>query len=114
MLQWEHATELYYQIQAETVGQPELEELVEQLITASIQYARIRTDWALYDTPTRQANDARRTAAHNAVIEACNLLSHTMRQHGKDTTWRAELGDDRKIIGDFACYIHCLLGLSAR
>lgn len=114
MLQWEQATELYYQIQAETVGQPDLEVLVEQLVAAFIQYARIRTDWALSDTATRQANDTSRTAAHDAVIDTCNLLSYTMLQQGRDVAWRTELGDDRKVIGDFACYIHCLLGLSAR
>ncbi len=113
-MQWEQATELYYRIQAETVGQPDLEARVEQLVTAAIRYAHIRTDWALSDTAEREANDASRTVAHNAVIEACNSLSSTMHQHGKDIAWRTELGDERKVIGDFACYIHCLLGLSAR
>lgn len=113
-MQWEQATELYYQILAETGGQPDLEALLEQLVKTAIPYARIRTDWALSDTATRQANNASRTAAHNAVIEACNSLSHSMHQHGKDIAWRTELGDDRKVIGDFACYLHCLLGLSAR
>lgn len=113
-MQWEQATELYYQIQAETVGQPNLKVLVEQLVTAAIRYARIRTDWALFDTAEREANDTSRTAAHNAVIDACNSLSQTMHQYGSDVTWRTELGDDRKVIGDFACYIHCLLGLSAQ
>ncbi len=33
---------------------------------------------------------------------------------GETIEWRAALGDDRKVIGDFACYVVLLVGLSAR
>jgi tetratricopeptide (TPR) repeat protein len=46
--------------------------------------------------------------------DACNILSRAMNERGKDISWRAQLGQDRREIGDFACYIHCILGLSAR
>lgn len=36
-----------------------------------------------------------------------------MANNGEDITWRKTLGDDRKIIGDFACYVHCILGIQA-
>ncbi|MFZ1641935.1 MAG: hypothetical protein WAV07_11025 [Candidatus Contendobacter sp.] len=34
-------------------------------------------------------------------------------QRGETIGWRALLGDDRKNIGDFACYLHCLLGVKS-
>ena len=58
--------------------------------------------------------DPERTRAHNALIDCCNILSRNMRTAGEDNSWRVALGDDRKAIGDFACLLHCLLGISAR
>jgi len=58
--------------------------------------------------------DQRRTLAHNAFIDACNIMSRNMGKNDEDNSWRAALGEDRKVIGDFACYIHCFLGLEAR
>ena len=37
-----------------------------------------------------------------------------MAKVGEDIEWRREVGDDRKTIGDFACLLHCVLGIQAR
>jgi len=37
-----------------------------------------------------------------------------MVKENKDTSWRVELGEDRKVIGDFACFLHCILGIETR
>ncbi|MGC8624401.1 MAG: hypothetical protein ACP5VQ_03945 [Phycisphaerae bacterium] len=58
--------------------------------------------------------DTDRNCAHNAFIDACNILARNMAKVGEDATWRQTLGDERKTIGDLACYIHCFLGLAAR
>jgi hypothetical protein len=62
----------------------------------------------------RQDADAGRTAAHNAFIDALNILSRAMKKEGKDNEWRRLLGDDRKEIGDFACFLVAHLGILAR
>jgi len=54
-----------------------------------------------------------RTATHDTLIDACDILSRNMKKSGEDASWRALL-KERKEIGDFACYIHCVLGLAAR
>lgn len=84
------------------------------LIQKAVRYARIRTDYQL--TPSESTNEigALRTNAHNAFIYSCNILSRNMANNGEDITWRKTLGDDRKVIGDFACYVHCILGIQAR
>ena len=89
-------------------------ELKTALIRAAIRYARIRTDWNLATFEERRGMDQRRQSAHDAFIDACNILSREMARRGEDTSWRELLGHDRRTIGDFACYVHCLLGLSAR
>lgn len=88
--------------------------LIQDLIKKAFRYARIRADWALMDTEQKQTRDLERTAAHNAFIDACNILSRNMAGQGLDIKWREQLGYDRKVIGDFACYIHAVLGLKNR
>jgi len=41
-------------------------------------------------------------------------LADAMADHGDNAAWRAALRHDGKVIGDFACYIHCILGLVTR
>jgi len=79
-----------------------------------VRYARIRVDWELSDQKNRKEMDEERTRAHNAFIDSCNILSRNLHQKSEDNTWREELGTDRREIGDFACFIHCILGLRAR
>ncbi len=89
-------------------------DLMRDLECAAVTYAHHRATWALASVEERREMDAARTAAHNAFIDACNILSRAMARSGEDNSWRATLGDDRKIIGDFACHIHCLLATTAR
>lgn len=91
-----------------------LKKLKNELIEAAIIYARIRTDWYFMEDDERRANDETRTRAHNTFIDCCNILSREMIKAGEDAKWRMMLGNDRKIIGDFACYIHCFIGLAKR
>lgn len=88
--------------------------LREQILAAAISYARIRADWSMASPETRIEMDGRRRAAHNALIDACNILSRAMHKLGKDIAWRRILGQDRKQIGDFACWLHAILGVRAR
>jgi hypothetical protein len=84
--------------------------LKRDLILYAIRYARIRADWFLDIAEDK----SQRKKAHDALIDSCNILSRSMRSAGEDNSWRSILGDDRKEIGDFACFVHCILGLRAR
>lgn len=84
------------------------------MILAAIEYARIRVDDLLADPAKRATMGANRGQVHNTFIAACNLLAEKMEASGESPTWRQRLGEDRKDIGDFACYIHYRLGLEAR
>ena len=88
--------------------------LKEDMIKAAIRYARIRTDWKTMTLEERKLKDSERTFAHNAFIDACNILSRNMVKAGEDIAWRQMMSDNRKEIGDFACFLHCLLGIEAR
>lgn len=101
--------EMYREIQA-----TRWKSLADDLVKAAVRYARIRTDWALASVDQRREMDDERSRAHTAFIDCCNILSRNMAKVGEDNSWRAKLGEDRKDIGDFACHLHCLLGLLAR
>ncbi len=88
--------------------------LLDDLIKAAVSYARIRVDWQLADQEKRREMDDLRGRAHTAFIDACNILSRNMGNAGEDNSWRMRIGEDRQSIGDFACYLHCLLGIMAR
>lgn len=90
------------------------EELIDDLLQSAIRYARIRVDWLLADDDGKRAIDDTRTRTHNAFIDSCNILCRAMARSGENTQWRELLGNDRKMIGDFACYIHCIMGIKAR
>lgn len=98
----------------EDIQKSRLTSLRDQLVESAICYARIRVDWFQADGAGRREMDNRRTRAHNALIDACNILSRNMAKQGEDISWREQLGADRKVIGDFACFLHCLLGVRAR
>lgn len=57
---------------------------------------------------------AERTRCHNLVIGAKNKLSVYMYEHKLGNDWDDWLGEERKRIGDFACYVVLLQGLEAR
>lgn len=96
------------------INSTKLIKLKNELFETAIRYARIRTDWYFMDNDEKQSSDELRTRTHNSLIDACNILSREMIKAGEDASWRIKLGNDRREIGDFACYVHCLLGLSTR
>lgn len=90
------------------------EALRREWLEAAVRYAQIRVAWWRTAGPERSMLDAPRTAAHDAFIDACNILSRAMAATGESNRWRAEIGTERGEIGDFACLLHAVLGLRAR
>ena len=91
-----------------------LAEMKRELYAAAVRYAHIRANWNFMPQDERIARSRERTIAHDALIDACNILSRNMANAGEDNSWRAKIGEDRQEIGDFACRLHCLFGLAAR
>jgi len=85
-----------------------------QVMRTAIRYCNIRAEWNFMTVPERLEADKQRTIAHNAFIDAVNVLSRSMGKSGQDNEWRRLLSDDRKVIGDFACLLVAHLGILAR
>lgn len=112
MLAWDVAERVIHQLKTCNLPAADFLELRREFWLACVKYARIRADWQL--NPEERPAGVARSIAHNRVIDACNALSRCMGQHGADNKWRDTLGQDRKVIGDFACYVHAYFGLRAR
>jgi len=98
----------------ELIKDSALDSLLKSLYNHAIEYAHLRSQWMLMNNEQRREIDPRRTMAHNAFIDSANILSRNMAKVGEDNSWREVLGDDRKRIGDFACYLALYLSLEGR
>ena len=90
------------------------EDQVRSLLASAVRYAHIRAEFRLPRAEERSDRNSERTAAHNSFIDSCNAASRAMATKGADVEWRRALGHDRHVLGDFACMIHCVLGIEAR
>lgn len=83
-------------------------------LKSAIRYAQIRVEWYFTNPEERIELDKERSRAHEALISNCDALARNMKSEGEDDSWRTKLGDERKKIGDFACFVHAIIGISSR
>ena len=111
---------IHFQMISEIGNDEEGVELYKELIEKAIRYVSYRAKWFVWDREERMEQDASRSSCHNALIINFNMLARYLKMQGKAATWRDELGyeeDDkynRKVIGDFACYLVFVNSLNAR
>ena len=86
--------------------------LYQDMVARVIRYAHIRAGWAALTREQKRDQDASRTSAHDAFIASLNIVARTQGDTG--TGWRGRFSDDRKRIGDFACYIALFEAIEAR
>lgn len=96
------------------VGKTSLNSLKDDLINYAVEYSRIRVEWYLVNENERDEMEYLRRAKHNAFQDSCNILSREIIKVGEDAPMRKVLGNDRIVIGDFACFINLILGIKAR
>ena len=104
---------------AEIGSDVETLELYDELMKVATRYAAIRANWLLLSRKEKNEQDSGRTSCHNSVITHFNMLARYLKQQGKTAAWRDELGyeeddpNNRKAIGDFACYLAFVNGINA-
>ena len=62
----------------------------------------------------RSENDMNRSIQHDAFITNLKVITRYLKAQGRSAEWEPLLEQDRKEIGDLACYIHCELGIQNR
>lgn len=112
-LKYQEALELYTAM-TENLNRNDADivDLYNRLLEKAVRYAHIRAEWNLLNREEKLEKDDSRTAAHDSFIASVNIISRTEGKIGSD--WREQLGNDRKRVGDFACYIALFRSLEAR
>ncbi|MCD7819631.1 MAG: hypothetical protein LUH07_11360 [Lachnospiraceae bacterium] len=115
----EKMEEIHLQMTKEIENDPDAMELYEDLIIAATKYAHTRSVWPTMDRGEKMEKDSKRTSEHDSVIIRINALSRYLQSTGSQAEWRAMLecetdGYERKVIGDFVCYLAFICGIGAR
>ncbi len=111
----EEAEKIYLAIMGQNPSRDrEFERLFGILQERAVNYAEYRARWLLQSLHERLEADATRSRHHDLFIKAKNDLVNYMYANKMNTDWADELGDARKRIGDFACYMVFLMSLHAR
>lgn len=86
--------------------------LYDSMIEKAIRYTNTRAEWNTLTREERRDRDSSRSILHDAFISSINIIARTQGEDG--SVWRKRLTDERKRIGDFACYIALFKSLDAR
>jgi len=92
----------------------QLADMRKSLYKAAVNYASKRTEWYFLTQEERVEQDGSRSIIHNRFIDSCNQFSRQQSAIAEDNRWRALLGNDRKIIGDWACFLCCFIAIGNR
>lgn len=92
----------------------EFQEYWHEFIVASLHYSQARGKWWTISQDERREFDSTRTTLHNKVIFQLKLLKGIIKESNGDTSWFDDITEDRKRIGDFACYVIYIYSVNAR
>lgn len=95
-------------------------DLWNEVLAASEKYSNIRFQWEKATFDERLAMDESRSLCHDVLIIKFNQFARYCKKIGCDHSWRDDLGDEkrdpenRKRMGDMACWICLFYELKAR
>lgn len=111
MLEYEIAKKLYEEIKEKAKENTDelLDDLYRQMLEAARDYANTRLSWSFMTQLERRADDASRTIRHDGFMRLLDAVCRNLGVAGID-----EQMPNRKVKGDFACYIALFLALEQR
>lgn len=95
-------------------------ELWQEILEVAEEYAGLRFKWETASLDEKLQMDELRSLRHDVLIIKFNQFARYCKMKGYDADWREQLGDvkrdpeNRKRIGDMACWICLFLELKAR
>ena len=101
--------ELFEQCYSEIKKNSEIDDTTRELwfclLSKAIEYTEWRARWSIMSMEEKMEKDDSRTSCHNSLITHFNMLSRYLDSIGIIHSWRSNIGDYRKDIGDFGNYI---------
>jgi hypothetical protein len=89
------------------------------LLESAAAYLTARVTWSIAELTDRMDRDIVRTRAHDAFLGNLNIATRAIARTSESLEWRKRYMDygpteERKALGDFACYLAFQQSLSAR
>ena len=110
MLQYEVAKKIYEELKEKALNESDdIKELFEDFLRSAVDYAKVRTEWSFLNTEERREQDEGRSFKHNGYMSLLTAVCRNLHVDGID-----DVMPDRKMKGDFACYIALFLALEQR
>ncbi len=116
ILRMEDALKIYTKM-ANCISRCTLEDKMDfwnDFLKKAADYTMIRNSWELMSREEKMDADGSRSLKHDGFITSLNILSRIAQKEGVDNSWRDELGEERMRIGDFACFVTYITGISNR
>ena len=115
-LTFEEACEILAELKAcvEKISAEDKDEFYNEMLEKAFEYTSIRCEWELLSSEERSEKDPYRTSVHDGFITSLNIIARLAGQEGVDASWADKLGDKRKRIGDFACFLTYINGIANR
>lgn len=111
----EEAEKIYCAIISQKIADDrEFQQLFAGMQERAVSYAGYRAKWITLSQQEKMEIDEARSRHHDLFIKAKNDLVKYMYRNKMNIDWDDELGEDRKRIGDFACYMVFVMSLHAR
>lgn len=116
---FEHVEEIYRDIfKIATKNDMEFNRLWKIMIENAINYSNMRAKYSLQNLAERsEMFDSSRTNKHNIFMYSLEDIVFYMKEKNWNTDWFNQIGtikNDRKRLGDFACYLVFIYSLNAR
>lgn len=92
----------------------EFQDYWNQFIKACVDYTQSRGEWLTLTKEGRQEHDSYRTTKHEKVIFNLKIIKALIEEKSGNISWYDRFKEDRKRIGDFACYITYVYAINAR
>ncbi|MBE6013758.1 MAG: hypothetical protein E7241_00115 [Lachnospiraceae bacterium] len=89
-------------------------EFWKDFLKKAAEYTHVRNMWEQMNRAEKIDADQGRTLKHDSFITSLNVLSRIATNEGVDCSWRDELGEERKCLGDFACFVTYITGICNR
>lgn len=80
-------------------------ELYADVKNCAYKYATMRYKFSEMDRAEKAENDSYRTSQHNRFMDSVRIYLRYLQNNGVAIPEICEMGADRKIFGNFACYL---------
>jgi len=113
-MNWNDAQKIAHDLNKYEAKDEDFFDLREDLNWASLRYSNLRFKWYVSDIDKKKDLDQERTASHNSLISCWNALCRYMNNQNIELNSKALFPNDRKNIGDLACFFCAIIGIMSR